>query len=59
MRQQVRDDELGFALLFSDADGDGGAIAFDDNAVEGQRHGGPLVLLDPAVIVGLKERELV
>ena len=57
VRQQVGDDELRVALVLADVHGDGRAVALDDDAVEGQRDGGPLVLLDAAVVVGLEERE--
>ena len=59
VRQQVGDDELRVALVLADVDGDRGAVALDDDAVEGQRDGGPLVLLDAAVVVGLEEREFI
>ena len=57
VRQEIGDDELRVALVLADVHGDGRAVALDDDAVEGQRDGGPLVLLDTAVVVGLEERE--
>ena len=57
VRQEIGDDELRVALVLADVHGDGRAVALDDDAVEGQRDGGPLVLLDAAVVVGLEERE--
>ena len=59
VRQQVGDDELRVALVLADVDGDDRAVALDDDTVEGQRNGRPLVLLDAAVIVGLEEREFI
>ncbi len=59
VRKKVGDDELRVALVLADVDGDRGAVALDDDAVEGQRDGGPLVLLDAAVVVGLEEREFI
>ena len=57
VRQEIGDDELRVALVLADVHGDGRAVALDDDTVEGQRDGGPLVLLDAAVVVGLEERE--
>ena len=57
--QDVGDGELGLALFLADAHGDFLAIFADDLAVEGQRDGGPLVLLDAAVVVGLQQGQLV
>ena len=53
--QQIGDAEYGIALFFADGYGQTGAVLTDDGAVQGQRDGGPLVLLDAAVVVGLKE----
>ena len=55
MRQQIGDAEYGIALFFADGYGQAGAVLADDGAVQGQRDGGPLVLLDAAVVVGLEE----
>ena len=54
MGQQVGDAEYRVAFLLAYADLHPGAILPDDNAVQSQRHGGPLVFLDPAVIMGVQ-----
>ena len=53
--QQVGDAENGIARLLADGNGQRRAVLADDGAVQGQRDGGPLVLLDAAVVVGLEE----
>ena len=59
MGQNVRNTELGVTRLFAQAHIHIGAVVFANAAVEGQGNGGPLVLFNTAVVVGLKERELV
>ena len=55
VRQQIGDAENGIALFFADGYGQAGAVLTDDRTVQRQRDGGPLVLLDAAVVVGLEE----
>ena len=52
--QQVGHVEDGIGILFTDADGHNRAVGTVYHTVNGQRNGSPLVLLDAAVIVGLK-----
>ena len=58
MDQQIGDHQNGVVSLFADGDGNVGAVLQADNAVQCQLHGGPLVLLDAAVVVGLKVCDL-
>ena len=59
MGQQVGDAEDGVALVLADADGDGGAVVAGEDAVDGQRHGAPLILADAAVVMGLEVAQVV
>ena len=59
MGQQVGDAEDGVALVLADADGDGGAVVAGEDAVDGQRHGAPLILADAAVVVSLEVTQVV
>ena len=59
MDQQVRDNKHRIVVLFADADLYHCAVLLHHHAVDRHGHGGPLVLLDAAVIVGLEERHLV
>ena len=58
MDQQVGDHKNGILGIFADGDGDGGAVLAADNAVQSQLHGGPLVLLDAAVVMSLEVSDL-
>ena len=58
MREQIGNAENRVVLVLADIDGDGGAVLANNNTVERQRNGGPLISLDAAVVVGLKERKL-
>ena len=58
MGQQVGDAEGGVAHVLAHLDGDGGAVGPGKDAVDGQGHGGPLVLADAAVVVGLEQAEV-
>ena len=58
MGQQVPHGELGIPGVLPDAHGDGGAVPAHHHPVEGQGDGGPLVLLDPPVVVGLAVGQL-
>ena len=55
MRQQIGDAENGIARLLADGNGQRRAVLTNDRTVQRQRNGSPLVFLDTAVIVGLKE----
>ena len=55
MRQQIGDAENGIARLLADGNGQRRAVLTNDRTVQRQRNGSPLVFLDAAVIVGLKE----
>ena len=59
MGQQVGDAEHGVVLVLTHCKGHAGAIGTGEHAVDGQRHGAPLVLADAAVIVGLEVAEVV
>ena len=59
MGQQVGDAEHGVILVLTHCKGHAGAISTGEHAVDGQRHGAPLVLADAAVIVGLEVAEVV
>ena len=59
MDQQVGDAEDGVALVLAHADVDDGAVLLGDDAVDGQRDGDPLVLLDAAVVVGVEREKVV
>ena len=52
--QQVGEAEHRVVLALAQGDGHLAPVAADDHAVEGQRLRDPLVLLDPAVIVGVE-----
>ncbi len=52
--QQVRDHQHGISLVLADGDIDHGAVLAVYHAVDGQGDGGPLVLLNAAVVVGLE-----
>ena len=54
VNQQVGDHQDGIVLVLTDGDGDGGAVLAAHNAMDGQRHAGPLILLDAAIVVGLE-----
>ena len=58
VREQIGNAENRVVLVLADIDGDGGAVLANNNTVERQRNGGPLISLDAAVVVGLKERKL-
>ena len=53
--QQVGDAEHRIAGLFADGDAEAGAIPADDDAVQRQRDGRPLVFFDAAVVVRFEE----
>ena len=55
MGQDVVDIEDGIGVILADDDLDRGAVRLDDDAVQGERSGDPLILLDAAVVVGLEE----
>ena len=57
--QQVGNDELGFLRLPADADVDHIAVFQGHNAVQLQRNGDPLVLLDAAIVVGAEKAHLI
>ena len=59
MRQQVRDAEDGIRLVLAHIHADGGAVGTGEHAVDGQRHGAPLILADAAIVVGLEIAEMV
>ena len=59
MGQQVGDAEDGVVLILAHVHGDGGAVSAGEHAVDGQRHGTPLILADAAVVVGLEVAEVV
>ena len=58
MGEQVGDYKLRVALILAEADGDLGAVLAADDAVKRQGDGGPLILLDAAVVMGLEESEV-
>ena len=58
MYQQVGNAENGVALVLADGYADLFAVSLYNNAVQRHGYGSPLVLLDTAVIVRLKERKL-
>ena len=53
MGQQVAHGKLRVAGVLADAHGHGGPVLQDHQAVQGQGDGGPLVLLDAPVVMGL------
>ena len=55
VNQEVGDVKHRIARILTDRDFDRGAVLLHDNAVHCERHAAPLVLLDAAVVVGLKE----
>ena len=57
--QQVGDVEHGVGRILAHADLDVGAVLQRHHAVQGQRHGDPLVLLDTAVVVRVEAGDLV
>ena len=58
MRQQVGDAEHRIPCVLAHLQGDGGTVGPGEHAVDGQRHGDPLVLADAAVVVGLEVAEV-
>ena len=59
MGQQVGDAEHRVALILTHAHRNAGAVCTGEHAVDGQRHGAPLILADAAVVVGLEIAEMV
>ena len=59
MGQQVGDAEHGVALILTHAHRNAGTVCTGEHAVDGQRHGAPLILADTAVVVGLEIAEMV
>ena len=59
MGQQVGDAEHRIVLVLAHAEGHAGAVGTGKHAVDGQRHGAPLILADAAVVVGLKVAQVV
>ena len=59
VRQQIGDAEDGIALVLAERHRDGFSALFDDHAVQRQRHGQPLILLDAAVVVRVQIGEAV
>ena len=59
VRQKVCDDKLGILRLTADGDIDDLAVFERHNAVQLERNGHPLVLLDTAVVVGLEVGKLI
>ena len=57
--QQVGNDELRFIRFPADADVDHVAVFQGHNAVQLQRNGDPLVLLDAAIVVGAEKAHLI
>ena len=59
MGKQVRNAELGIARLLADGNRNRFAVRFYHDAVHRKGNRAPLVLADPAVIVGLQIRDLI
>ena len=57
--QKIRDDQLGVARIAADVDGLLGPIRQDHHAVKLQGDGGPLILADAAIVVGLEVGKLI
>ena len=58
MGEQVGDEEGRLVIVLSDPDLDGLSVRCVDDTSDGERDGGPLVLLDAAVVVRLEERHV-
>ena len=58
MNEQVGDHQHRVGIVLADGDGDDAAVLPVHNTVKGQGHGGPLILLDAAVVVGLEVGDL-
>ena len=58
VREQIVDDELGVLGVVADLDVDFAAVAADDEAVQLERDGDPLVFADAAVVVRLEVGQL-
>ena len=56
--QQVGDHQDGIVLILADGDGNLAAVLLADHTVNGQRHAGPLVLLDATIVMGLEIGDL-
>ncbi len=56
--QQIRDHQHGIPFVFADGDSDHGAVLAVHHAVDGQGDGGPLILLNAAVVMGLEVGDL-
>ena len=54
MDQQIGDHQHRVIVVLTDGHGDYAAVLAVDYAMQGQGHGGPLILLDAAVVVGLE-----
>ena len=59
MGEQVGDAEDGIGLVLADDHVHDGAVLLGHDAMDGQRQGDPLVLLDATVVVGVQRDELV
>ena len=59
MGQQVSDAEHRVVLVLTDADRHAGTVGTGEHAVDGQRHGAPLILAQTTIIVGLEVAEVV
>ena len=54
VNQKVGDHQYGIVVIFTDGDGNDAAVLAVHHTVQSQGDGGPLVLLDAAVVVGLE-----
>ena len=54
MNKKIGHNQDGIGFIFTNGDGDGGAVLPADDAVDGKGHTGPLVLLNAAVVVGFE-----
>ena len=57
VNQKIADAEHGIVLVLAHGDGHDGAVLLHDNAMQRQRNGDPLIVLDAAVIMRVQIRQ--
>ena len=55
MRKKICDYKYGILFILTDIYGNARSVSLDDDTVKRKRDGGPLVLLDTAIVMGLEK----